>query len=308
MLALTVLWSHTTGKSTVPQIASHVRCSTGTPRRAGPGKHERTGDDLGKTATRESSILYTNHSYLEGIRATLIVTISPAANVSHRPAVRTMHVEMCCGKFVCCECIIRHLQDNEPLLISCQCCGSSDDASPRPTAEVIVRVVGSLLVHCEHSGCGDVVQLQQLRGHLDSGCRMSGAPSPSKTTLSQILARPLSAPPTNTERKVATSIVKRLISTGSSPEPVQPNPHTSIQVPPCPHVSRPREATPEASQKMKRQRSYQLASVRQSVSGGVEAACGQLEDEFRILDKEERRSSCTTRTLQLSLPRKTHWR
>ncbi len=47
-------------------------------------------------------------------------------------------------------------------------------------------------------------------------------------------------------------------------------------------------ATPDASQKTKRRRSYQLASVRQSVSGGVEAARGQLEDEFRILDKEER--------------------
>ncbi len=169
--------------------------------------------------------------------------LPPAANVSLTDlqcalcmCIVDRPVEMSCGKLVCCECIVRHLQDNESQPISCQCCGSSHDVSPRPAAEVIVKVVGSLLVHCEHSGCGDVVQLQKLRGHMESGCRMSGAPSPSKTTVSQILARPLSAPPTNAERKVATSIVKRLINTGSSPDVVSLPTAGQVSSNPTPHL------------------------------------------------------------------------
>ncbi len=173
---------------------------------------------------------------------------------------------------VYCECIIRHLQDNKSQPISCQCCGSSHDDSPRPAAEVIVKVVGSLLVHCEHSGCADVVQLQQLGGHLESGCRMSEAPSPSKTTLSQILVRPLSAPPTNADRKVTTSItgysqdVVSLPTAGQvSSNPIPPNIHTSTSMPTFHY--------------------------------------------FEIVHWTRKgRSSCTTRTLQLSSPRKTHWR
>lgn len=81
-----------------------------------------------------------------------------------------------------------------------------------------MKLVGSLLVRCEHPGCGEAVQLQQLRSHLESGCQVSGAPSPSKMSIGQALSRPLDAPPTSAERKLATSVVKRLMH--ASPTPV----------------------------------------------------------------------------------------
>ncbi len=50
-------------------------------------------------------------------------------------------------------------------------------------------------------------------------------------------------------------------------------------------------------------RSRQLASIREAVSGGVEAGHDQLEDEFIALDKD----ICSTNTMQMIAPLKRRW-
>ena len=94
-------------------------------------------------------------------------------------------------------------------------CPSCDNAghntAPTPVTDVLLKVIGTLLLHC--SVCRETVQLEQLNNHLKS--ERSTVPSPSKLKVGQILCRPTDAP-TATEKKVATSVVKRLLHTSDS--------------------------------------------------------------------------------------------
>ncbi len=151
-------------------------------------------------------------------------------------------VETNCGKLACCNCMIHYLQNNETQPASCPCCGSTHGGIPTPAAEVVQKVVGSLLLRCECLGCGKAVQLHQLRDHVESGCQRTELNSPSKLTVGQILSRRLDAPPTSAEQRVATSVVKRLINTSPSsghvslPTAGQVSTHTLCTTHPFPYV------------------------------------------------------------------------
>ena len=127
-------------------------------------------------------------------------------------------VHMRCGKLVCFRCLEQYWQKNRGENMDtypCPSCDGSHDTAPSPAADVLVKVIGALLLHC--SVCRETVRLEQLNTHLESNCTERGnAPSPSKLTVGQILCRPTNAPPTATEKKVATSVVKRLLHTSDS--------------------------------------------------------------------------------------------
>ena len=123
-------------------------------------------------------------------------------------------VKTICGKLLCLQCLEKYWQNKESdqTTYPCPCCDDGlHESAPTVAADV---VYGLLLLNC--TTCREVVQLGQLNSHLESGCRLSSAPSPSKLTMGQILSRPADAPPTATEQRVATSVVKRLLNTSPS--------------------------------------------------------------------------------------------
>ena len=128
-------------------------------------------------------------------------------------------VQMRCGKLVCLACLDQFWQKSGMEAAETYPCPSCDagyhDLVPTAAADVISKVIGSLLLHCYI--CREVVRLEHLSTHLQSNCtERSTAPSPSRLTVGQILCRPANAPPTTAEKRVATSVVKRLLHTSAS--------------------------------------------------------------------------------------------
>ena len=139
-------------------------------------------------------------------------------------------VQAPCGKLACCKCITKHMQANHHESLIFPCCGGVHDSLPIPAAEVVVKVIGSLLLRC--STCQVAVELRQLREHHDSGCQAVSSSLHSQQTVDQILTLPLNAPPTTTEKKLATSVIRRMLTSSTTP--------SSSQVPgPCSVVSLP---------------------------------------------------------------------
>ena len=98
-------------------------------------------------------------------------------------------VKTICRKLLCLQCLEKYWQNKESDQITypCPCCDDGlHESAPTVAADVVYKIVGSLLLHC--TTCREVVQLGQLNSHLESGCQLSSAPSPSKLTMGQILS------------------------------------------------------------------------------------------------------------------------
>ena len=127
-----------------------------------------------------------------------------------------------CGSLLCYICTVQSLHQGE----QCPACQALHSSVPYPGGKVVTAVIGSLLLHC--ISCGALVELQRLKEHQDSGCLAVPLTS-SKVTLEQLLLRPVTAPLTADEKKLATSLVKRLTNTSPSAENILTLP-TSGQV------------------------------------------------------------------------------
>ena len=79
-------------------------------------------------------------------------------------------VQATCGQLVRCRCIVEYMQHND--LESLSCCHGGHATLPIPAADMVIKVVGSPLIHC--STCQMAVELRQLRHHFDSGCQTTG--------------------------------------------------------------------------------------------------------------------------------------
>ena len=132
------------------------------------------------------------------------VTCSFCSMVVDRP------VQLHCGKLACCMCIEQYTNITFP------CCGEEHTSSPIVAADMIVKVIGSLLLHC--SKCQIPVELKHLRQHFDSGCEdvRTGHLDQVDQTVPQILSRPHDAPPRVTERKLASSVMRQMMNSSSS--------------------------------------------------------------------------------------------
>ena len=123
-------------------------------------------------------------------------------------------VQTACGKVVCCTCIIEYTykQRKNKEVETFPCCSGTHVTPPIPAAAVVTQVIGSLLLCCDT--CKQAVALKEMRDHTDSGCT-TGIVS-SQQTVEQILARPLGAPATTMEKKLATAVIKRMIHSPTS--------------------------------------------------------------------------------------------
>ena len=146
-------------------------------------------------------------------------------------------VQTPCGKLVCCQCIVPVVEKAAFPTIPCPSCSEtheiSSPASFSPPPKRISRILSSLLIQCEKPQCTKVVQLGHLQAHISSGCQSvgTGTSSPSKLTISHVLTRPLSSPPTLLEQKAASHVVKRMLACSSeSPSSAVVNLPTQGQV------------------------------------------------------------------------------
>ena len=153
--------------------------------------------------------------------------LPPASNVSLTDfqCAICMHVvdqpiETPCRKLLCVDCISTslltedHLNPHELPCPSCKECHSLTTTSFTPASEFTLKILGGLLLSCDHPLCSAIVSLKFLKLHVQSGCKVTETTfSPSKLTIGQIISRPLLSPPTSAEQKAAANVVKRLIQT-----------------------------------------------------------------------------------------------
>ena len=132
-------------------------------------------------------------------------------------------LELTCGAIACMECCCRWVKHHSCATLSCPCCYDHqlDSSQIRRPPPMVSSLMEGLLVHCV-KGCGKLVRLDHYRLHLDSNCHNHHQleDSPSRMTLSEVLARPTSSPATPAEMRVAEHLVRRIIDHNGSDERV----------------------------------------------------------------------------------------
>ena len=118
-------------------------------------------------------------------------------------------VQTNCGRLVCYRCIATHFKAHKNSL---SCCGAEHPASSFiPAPDVLVKIIANLIIRC--SSCNSTVELKTMSAHITSGCTLTVPPSPSRLTISQVMSQPADAPLMKAEKKLATSVVKRIFNT-----------------------------------------------------------------------------------------------
>ena len=118
-----------------------------------------------------------------------------------------------CQKMICADCWIAHLQGGSEECPGCAEHHELNVQNIQSPPDVVVKLIGGLYVRCE--GCQQYVQLQLLAAHVASGCQQHPQLLPD-TTVGQLLSQSPCTPTTAVERRVATSLVKRMLA--ESPE------------------------------------------------------------------------------------------
>ena len=121
-------------------------------------------------------------------------------------------VELSCGAVICLDCCCRWIQVAQHL--SCPCCYSHSlsSTSLQKPSRFLIALLEDLPVICSR-GCGKVVKLLEYKSHLQGKCKShyhQDLNSPSRMTLSDVLARPTSTPSTPGEAQVTEHLVRRL--------------------------------------------------------------------------------------------------
>ena len=132
-------------------------------------------------------------------------------------------VETPCRKHVCSLCIAHLFRSCDGVASfpcpSCKEVHEISDSSHPSANEMVVKVLGELLLTCDEMSCSDIVALKNLRKQVTSGCKFDtyNTFSPSKLTVRQIISRPLTSPPTSTEKIAASRVVKRMLGCSNEP-------------------------------------------------------------------------------------------
>ena len=229
-----------------------------------------------------------------------------------------------CGKLECAVCITTLLSKSDIDSFSCTSCKEVHiiDASYPAASDVLLKILGELLLTCDSPSCSTLVALKNLKEHVMSGCKLTTPTfSPSKLTIQQITSCPLTSPPTNAERRVATNVVKRLMCSSTSHVASIPGIAPVVKLPTAGQVRQiyiqvhvhvytkhtiatcilhcltfkplqlvkvtaPRVGSSEASSKTVRNRSNQVHSYRDTLTGSE--GSHQLLDEMKVLSQKER--------------------
>ena len=118
-------------------------------------------------------------------------------------------VQNSCGKLLCHKCMGVHFKAHASNFPCCETSHSPSSFIPAP--EVLVKIISVLVLRC--STCNSSIELRRIREHTASGCVHTIPPSPSRLTLGQIMSQPADAPLMAVEKKLATSMVKRILNT-----------------------------------------------------------------------------------------------
>ncbi len=126
-------------------------------------------------------------------------------------------IQLVCGTIICLKCCTSWIQFHHPPL-SCPACYVQLDCDHiRPPPPLVLSLVEGVLVYCVR-GCGKIVKLGQYQQHLKGACQSHYhqlANSPSKVTISEVLARPSTSPATPAEVKVAEHLVRKIMDQSS---------------------------------------------------------------------------------------------
>ena len=147
------------------------------------------------------SHLYTDHS-LSQVGDVVLCPVCTA--VLERP------IELACDRMVCLGCLVIWVQISPKL--TCPCCFDNplnSDHMKSPSA-ITIRVLGSLLVVC--GICKRSVQAGQYLSHISTKCSAHSVDSPSKATIRDILSKSPDSAPSPVERRVAGSVIKRMMA------------------------------------------------------------------------------------------------
>ena len=86
-------------------------------------------------------------------------------------------VDTPCCKLLCADCISEHIlsmEDTQEQSTQCPSCAESHQittTSFTPPSKVVLKILGTMLLHCDKPSCSAVVALADLREHLESGCQ-----------------------------------------------------------------------------------------------------------------------------------------
>ena len=120
-----------------------------------------------------------------------------------------------CGKMVCADCLVACMQGGSDVCPGCRNHHEFGVKNVQSPPEFVVKLIGGLYVRCEAPTCQQYVQMQDLANHLASGCQQQHQ-LPPEPTVGQLLSQSPHTPTTAIERRVATSLVKRMLA--ESPE------------------------------------------------------------------------------------------
>ena len=123
-------------------------------------------------------------------------------------------IDIECGSTVCAPCLISWVENRD--LLKCPCCESTSlERHLKKTSTCVVTLLNGLLVRCPR-GCRMLVKAENFFSHLESSeCKdfyISSADSPSRLTVREMLMRSAEHPVTNSEKKVAENLIKRMMA------------------------------------------------------------------------------------------------
>jgi hypothetical protein len=143
-----------------------------------------------------------------------------------------------------------------------------------------IRLLQGLLVKC--LSCNQSLHLSEMMSHICDACTSQSLAS-HEITATTILSQPSSAPPSAIEKKLASTIVKRMMHDGAIQIPTGGQPLTLV------HIPTPRVNSEESSKKTLKTRSNEIALFRKRISGaGSLAESVQRQDELKQMSREER--------------------
>lgn len=123
-----------------------------------------------------------------------------------------------CGAVVCLDCCCKWIQHSPSL--SCPCCYDHqfDTSTIRPPSPLVTSLVDDLLICCKR-GCKKILRASQYKDHLASSCKghyHQQLDSPSKITIKDVLAKPMTSPATPAEIQATGHLVRRIMHQNAS--------------------------------------------------------------------------------------------
>ena len=153
-------------------------------------------------------------------KANFQLNIPPSSNIQHSDLhcctcfnVLNSPVQLSCSSFICSSCLTKWIelsQSNKCPVCYCHSLTTSEIKNLQP---IHFRLLQDTIVKC--TDCAQSVKLSDMKSH--NCCTTSSTTSssdPTELTATDILRQPITSPPTNIEKKVASNLMKRMMHDG----------------------------------------------------------------------------------------------